>query len=284
MDRLVVTIEGEELRDLQTLADAELAGRDPSVANDGRAVEDLAGRILHAGVAARLEAAAEADAHPSEAPTSIFEDERVRTPVLVCTAAVLLILLVGGYGAKWEWTGFAGNRQLWDWMHLLLLPVALGTFPLWLQYSEHMSRTRKLTFVLAIVAFMIFVLAGYLAPLGWTGFQGNTLWDWITLILLPVALVTVRVWPTSGRQVTRSHRLAFGVLGAAWLATIIGGYGANWTWTGYQGNSLWDWLQLLLAPVAVSTVVIPFAIRWASGDVARVAQEREKAAQVRPAA
>jgi heme/copper-type cytochrome/quinol oxidase subunit 4 len=275
MDKLVLTVEGEELRDLQLLADAQLEQSGRTGANDEHAVAELAGAILKTGVGARLQQAA-ANAEVRAAPASIFEDERIRMPVLVCMAAALLVLLVGGYGAKWEWTGFTGNRQLWDWMHLLLLPIALGTFPLWLQYSEHMSRGRKIAFLLGIAVFAVFVLVGYLAPLGWTGFQGNTLWDWITLILLPVALVTVRVWPTSGRHVTRTHTLAFSLLGAAWLITLIGGYGADWVWTGYQGNSLWDWLQLLLAPVAVSTVVIPFAVRWVSGDVARIAQERER--------
>lgn len=31
------------------------------------------------------------------------------------TAAVLLVLLVGGYGDRWSWTGSAGNNQLRDW-------------------------------------------------------------------------------------------------------------------------------------------------------------------------
>jgi hypothetical protein len=35
------------------------------------------------------------------------------------------------------------------------------------------------------------VLAGYLVPWAWTGFTGNTAWDWIKLLLLPVLLPTV---------------------------------------------------------------------------------------------
>ena len=39
----------------------------------------------------------------------------------------------GGYTRGWQWTGFGGNNQLWDWLTLLLLPAALGTIPLWIQ-------------------------------------------------------------------------------------------------------------------------------------------------------
>jgi len=142
-----------------------------------------------------------------------------------------------------------------------------------------MSRARKNTFGLVIVAFAAFVMIGYLVPLDWTGFQGNTLWDWITLIVLPVTLATVQAWPSSQRELKQSHILAFSALGVAWLVTLIGGYASTWQWTGYRGNTLWDWLQLLLAPIAVSTLLIPATVRWASGDVARIAQEHEKAAQ-----
>jgi hypothetical protein len=35
------------------------------------------------------------------------------------------------------------------------------------------------------------VLCGYLVPWAWTGFTGNTAWDWIKLLLLPLLLPTV---------------------------------------------------------------------------------------------
>ena len=35
------------------------------------------------------------------------------------------------------------------------------------------------------------MFAGYLVPWAWTGFTGNTAWDWIKLLLLPVLLPTV---------------------------------------------------------------------------------------------
>jgi hypothetical protein len=40
------------------------------------------------------------------------------------------------------------------------------------------------------------------------------------------------------------------------VVVVIGGYGLDWTWTGFTGNTPWDWLQLLLVrfvlPVAVN--------------------------------
>jgi hypothetical protein len=66
-----------------------------------------------------------------------------------------------------------------------------------------------------------------------------------------------------------------GVLLVAWVVTLIGGYTASWHWTGYQGNTLWDWLQLLLAPLVIATVVVPATVRWVSGDAQRKAEELE---------
>jgi hypothetical protein len=42
-----------------------------------------------------------------------------------------------------------------------------------------------------LAAALVIVVAGYTVPLGWTGFVGNTAWDWIRLLLLPVLLPTV---------------------------------------------------------------------------------------------
>ena len=40
----------------------------------------------------------------------------------------------------------------------------------------------------------------------------------------------------------------------------IGGYFLNWTWTGFSGNTLWDWLSLLLLPLALTAATIWFTI------------------------
>jgi hypothetical protein len=38
---------------------------------------------------------------------------------------------------------------------------------------------------------------------------------------------------------------------------MLGGYLWGWKWTGLAGQTLWDWLRLLLLPVAIPTVVSP---------------------------
>ncbi len=48
------------------------------------------------------------------------------------------------------------------------------------------------------------MLAGYLFPIRWTGFPGNTLWSWFELIVLPAALISMRAWPAAGRAQSRT--------------------------------------------------------------------------------
>lgn len=217
----------------------------------------------------------------SRATPAIQRHERFKLGALAALAIATLVVLLGGYVAKWSWTGFSRNDELWDWLQLLLLPIALATVPLWLSFGDHMSRTRKAALVGFVVAFVGFVVAGYMVPIGWTGFSGNTLWNWLTLIALPIAVVTIRAWPGSPHEMGPTHVAVFSVLAIAWLVTLVGGYSAPWRWTGYPGNTLWDWLQLLLAPLVIATILVPKALRWIGGDAARVAEaaERDKAAR-----
>jgi hypothetical protein len=206
-----------------------------------------------------------------------LSDDRVRRTFLGITLTGLVVVLIGGYWGQWRWTGFEANDQVWDWLQLLLLPVAIGTFPLWLRYGQHMSKYRKFIFGLLVLAFAGFVIAGYVVPLEWTGFSGNTLRSWLTLIVLPLTVTTVFAWPSSPRESHRAHVIIFASLGVGWVVSLIGGYAARWSWTGYQGSTLWDWLQLLLAPGAVVTIFMPTVVRWVSGDVERIAKEAEEA-------
>jgi hypothetical protein len=41
------------------------------------------------------------------------------------------------------------------------------------------------------------------------------------------------------------------VVVAALLVLAFGGYVFNWTWTGFGGNTVWDWLSLLITPVTL---------------------------------
>jgi Na+/H+-dicarboxylate symporter len=70
---------------------------------------------------------------------------------------------------------------------------------------------------------------------------------------------------------------------AGWIITVIGGYALQWTWTGYHGNTLWDWLNMLLVPLVFPTILLPFLLKWISGNAAERAAMAH-AAPVAPAA
>lgn len=61
----------------------------------------------------------------------------------------------------------------------------------------------------------------------------------------------------------RWHSVWTVLVGVFWVAIvvgIIGGFFLHWDWTGFQANGkLWDWLQLLSAPVFV--LALPFLFR-----------------------
>ncbi|HTR92767.1 MAG TPA: hypothetical protein VMI73_13630 [Trebonia sp.] len=297
MTAVTLTIEPDALLGLNALVELSRAGdRDAgdAAAAAGTATEtDAVGKaqdLLRAAIASKLDAASlpwapsretvlDALTRPGRSPRAarrLTENAKVRRSGLSALAVVVLVLLWGGYGDGWRWTGFAGNGQLWDWLHLLLLPVVLGTFPLWIRHREYISPARRLAYAIAIAAWIAFVVAGYLVPLNWTGFAGNTLWDWFELIIFPVALTTWKMWPSLGKTLTAYQRAAIAILTSAWIITIIGGYWLSWAWTGYSGNTLWDWLQLLLAPIVFPSIVIPTMVRWVSGDAAGQAKRDEE--------
>jgi hypothetical protein len=222
-------------------------------------------------------------AAPEGAWRRLAGDERAKRCAISVLAVAALTVLWGGYIKGWQWTGFRANDQLWEWLHLLLLPIVVGTIPLWIQRGRYISRARRVTYGAAIAAFAVFVAAGYLIPLRWTGFDGNTLWNWFGLILLPAAVASLGAWPSACRSLRPSHKGAIALIVAAWAVTVIGGYTLRWTWTGYQGNTLWDWLQLLLLPLVIPTLLLPAVVRWVSGNAAERAREAPEAGRDRAA-
>ncbi|QDP95644.1 hypothetical protein FOE78_06745 [Microlunatus elymi] len=122
----------------------------------------------------------------------------VRTARLLAAGTGLFLILtaVGGYGFRWGWTGFADNDTLWDWLNLVLLPVTVACLPLW-SVSRAAHRTAwRLGMGLAAGVLAVLVVGGYAVPWRWTGFAGNTLWDWLQLFLVPVVLPLVVGWMT----------------------------------------------------------------------------------------
>jgi hypothetical protein len=176
----------------------------------------------------------------------------------VAVAAALAVVLWGGYDRHWSWTGINGSTAtLWDWLHLLLLPIAVGVLPLWLSRRTRVPKRHKVVGLSFLFAFVVLVLAGYLIPWGWTGFLGNRLWDWLELLVLPLAVALSPLVLELRDSWKRTHSLVVLTAAAAFLVVVVGGYVGNWRWTGFRGNTLWNWLQLWLLPLLIPAVVVP---------------------------
>jgi hypothetical protein len=168
---------------------------------------------------------------------------------------VLLVSIFGGYLLNWAWVGVQGNN-LWNWFQLLFQPVGLAALSIF--FGTKRAWSKKWTIVVGGIAFLLVVLivGGYLLGWTWTGFKGNTLWNWIGMFVLPVAL-TVSAFSFKGYE--RVWAIILGCVGVALLTMMVGGYLVGWTWTGFQGNTLWDWLKILLLPIALTAVEPLFA-------------------------
>jgi len=105
----------------------------------------------------------------------------------------------------------------------------------------------------------VLVLLGYLVPWAWTGFTGNTLWDWLELALLPLVVGTASLWADRGWPSGRLRLLGLVGLGL-FAGLVLAGYLVPWSWTGFRGNTAWDWVKLLLLPVLVPLVLIPTVV------------------------
>jgi hypothetical protein len=227
-----------------------------------------------------------ADAEPARTSNLLVVQSRLalRRWQMSITAGVVafLVILLGGYAGSWSWTGFSGNDTLWDWLRLLLLPLILASAPIWMKKGSRMHRTRRLAFQSAALTLIVLIVLGYGLNMRWTGFPGNRLWDWFGLLLLPISLATIRVWRRLEREVTRVHLFAIAALAAAFGLFVAGGYALRWGWTGFQGNTLWDWIQLLLVPILFPLIVVPATISWMSAEIEEEADERadEQIAQI----
>src|SRR3954465_11529082 len=134
-----------------------------------------------------------------------------RTAFVAAGLAAFAVLVIGGYSGHWPWTGFSDNDTLWDWLSLLLLPLIIATIPVWLQSGRYMDARVKRLIIGVVTAFAVLVLLGYLVPLKWTGFQGNTLWDWFGLLMLPFVISTIRLWSDLRPRLDTRHFVIAGI-------------------------------------------------------------------------
>jgi hypothetical protein len=190
---------------------------------------------------------------------------RTSTCLLAGGLVALVLVLWGGYGHHWPWTGINGRTAtLWDWLHLLLLPLAVAVLPIWLARDAKLDPAIKRPAIVSLGLFAVIVLAGYLIPWAWTGFVGNSLWDWLNLVALPVAVALTPL------AIAAAAGVIFG-------AIVLGGYLGRWKWTGFTGNTLWDWMHLLLLPLLLPIVVVPALVPMAKARMTAI--EVEQAAQ-----
>lgn len=192
-----------------------------------------------------------------------------RSALAVAGVIAAVIIVYGGYGHHWPWTGINGTTAtLWDWLHLLLLPLAVGVLPVWLRRRDQLGPAHRMTGWGVLAAFALLVLVGYTIPWAWTGFSGNKLWDWLELLALPVAIAlvpVVREWHVTW---SRRHWLILVAGLTLFGAVVLGGYVGGWEWTGFKGNTLWDWLHLLLLPLLVPTIAVPALMPMATAGLA----------------
>ena len=251
----------------------------------------LADKLEQAGLpwAPSAEAASKRAAQaaaPAGAIRRITGNGKARRAAAWVAAAALAVTMWGGYTRGWPWTGFRGNNQLWNWLTLLLFPVALGTIPLWIQDKDYIGKGRRVIYATAIAAWTGLVIAGYLIPLNWTGFRGQTLWAWLNLLVLPAAVtITMALAGVRARRpqarLRPYHKAIIAALAAGWIVTVIGGYALQWQWTGYAGNTLWGWLGIFL-PLVFPTLLLPPLLRVLSAgfpeQVAQITSHRIHAA------
>jgi len=191
--------------------------------------------------------------------------------VLPAGILALAVALVGGYEFRWSWTGITPSDQLWDLLHVIVLPVVLATLPIWYRTRLRWKMEWRLVFGVIAAAFACLVVGGYALNWQWTGFQGNRLWDWLELLALPIVVASLPLWFATRKRFEGRWRAIGVTVLVVFAVVVVGGYALDWGWTGFQGNTLWDWLRLLLVPF-----VLPATLAWFS---ARAESERSGASR-----
>jgi heme/copper-type cytochrome/quinol oxidase subunit 4 len=184
---------------------------------------------------------------------------RVATLALAALALAFAVLIFGGYRLGWTWTGFADNGTIWDWLQLLVLPVVLTLLPVWYRTRRSLRIEWRGAASALVLAAIVLVVGGYAYGWHFTGFPGKTLWDWLDLLVLPVALTLLPVSLEASWGRFRETRLVLTIAGVALGLLVVAGYALDWEWTGFRGNTFWDWLHLLLVPF-----LLPAAVTWLS--------------------
>jgi hypothetical protein len=200
----------------------------------------------------------------------------VRRSTAVAVVAAFALVIWGGYGRHWSWTGInAKSATLWDWLNLLMLPIAVAILPLWLSGRTRIGRRHTAIGMSVLVAFAVLVIAGYTVPWAWTGFVGNKLWDWLELLVLPLTVALIPVVLDLRDSWTARHSFLALTFLVAFMVVVLGGYLGDWGWTGFRGNTLWNWLHLWLLPLLIPLVVIVWLKPLAMSGVVTLDENRQ---------
>ncbi len=113
---------------------------------------------------------------------------------LILIAVFFITTIIGGYAFDWSWTGYSVNDTLWDWLNLVLLPVTIAFLPLWVATRKTHRVHWETILILVFAAFVVSLIGGYYFNWRWTGYQHNTLWDWIKLLFVPAVIPLVVMW------------------------------------------------------------------------------------------
>lgn len=290
MTVMTLTIQPDELLGLTALAELDKAdsGVSADAETEARTLmrQALADRLDESGLpwAPTTEAVRQRTAEATEPASTMARltgSRQMHKSAAAALAIAAAVVLWGGYARGWRWTGLPSNDQLWNWLQILLLPVVLGTIPLWMRDRKYIGHGRRVSYAVAIAASAGFVIAGYLVPqMRWTGFPDQKLGAWLQLLLIPSAVAITTVLVSRRGRLPRGRWLRPGevwiaaVLTTGWVVTLIGGYALKWTWTGYTDavgpgqpalGTLWDWLVLIL-PMAFPVFLLPPLLKWVTGD------------------
>jgi hypothetical protein len=193
-------------------------------------------------------------------------DRRALAAIAVLAVA-FGVVTYGGYALGWTWTGFGDNGTIWDWLQLLILPIVLTLLPLWYRTRRALRVEWRIAAAALALAALVLIAGGYTFDWHFTGFPGKTLWDWLDLLVLPFALSLLPISLESSWSRFRPARLALTAFGVALGLLVIAGYALDWRWTGFRGNTFWDWLHLLLVPF-----LLPASVTWLSVRARQVRQ------------
>lgn len=64
--------------------------------------------------------------------------------------------------------------------------------------SEDLLPWHRWLLAAALARFVVFVVSGYLLPIGWSGFAENTFFDWVSLLFVPLLMPLLIVPATTG--------------------------------------------------------------------------------------